>query len=156
MAQRLRIFVSSPGDVPDERLRTDLVIDKLTQDYSRYFTIESYRWEHEPMLASGGQRSRAVGAEQTALEQRDAALHQRNAALIAQSRYLASEADDVVKDGSARSAIALLRAALPDPERCQSAPPGQRRRSWQPMRALYANRERRRIALPLGATAIAS
>ena len=53
MAQRLRIFVSSPGDVPDERLRTDLVIDKLTQDYSRYFTIESYRWEHEPMLASG-------------------------------------------------------------------------------------------------------
>ena len=53
MSQRLRIFISSPGDVPDERLRADLVIDKLTQDYSRYFTIESYRWEHEPMLASG-------------------------------------------------------------------------------------------------------
>jgi len=53
MPQRLRMFISSPGDVPDERLRTDLVIDKLTQDYSRYFAIESYRWEHEPMLASG-------------------------------------------------------------------------------------------------------
>jgi WD40 repeat protein len=51
--QRLRIFVSSPGDVPDERLRAELVIDKLAQDYSRFFTIESYRWEHEPMLASG-------------------------------------------------------------------------------------------------------
>src|SRR5205085_3974306 len=53
MAQRLRIFVSSPGDVADERLRADLIIDKLAQDYGRYFAIESYRWEHEPMLASG-------------------------------------------------------------------------------------------------------
>ena len=52
MAQRLRIFISSPTDVPDERLRADLIIDKLSQDYSRFFTIESYRWEHEAMLAS--------------------------------------------------------------------------------------------------------
>jgi WD40 repeat protein len=53
MPQRLRVFISSPGDVPDERLRADLVIDKLAQDYSRFFVLESYRWEHEPMLASG-------------------------------------------------------------------------------------------------------
>jgi hypothetical protein len=53
MSQRLRIFVSSPGDVPDERLHADLIVDKLSQDYSRFFNIESYRWEHEPMLASG-------------------------------------------------------------------------------------------------------
>src|SRR5882672_4389342 len=53
MPQRLRIFISSPGDVPDERLRADLVIDRLAQDYSRFFTIDGYRWEHEPMLASG-------------------------------------------------------------------------------------------------------
>jgi hypothetical protein len=53
MVQRLRIFISSPGDVPNERLRADLIIDKLGQDYSRYFSVESYRWEHEPMLASG-------------------------------------------------------------------------------------------------------
>jgi WD40 repeat protein len=52
MPQRLRIFVSSPGDVPDERLRADLIVDKLSQHYSRFFTIESYRWEHEAMLAS--------------------------------------------------------------------------------------------------------
>src|SRR5437016_25127 len=52
MPQRLRIFVSSPGDVPDERLRAELIIDKLAQDYSRFFSIESYRWEHEPMLSS--------------------------------------------------------------------------------------------------------
>ena len=40
MPQRLRIFVSSPADVPDERLRAALIVDKLSQDYSRFFTIE--------------------------------------------------------------------------------------------------------------------
>jgi WD40 repeat protein len=53
MRQRLRIFISSPADVPDERLRADLIIEKLSQDYSRFFAVESYRWEYEPMLASG-------------------------------------------------------------------------------------------------------
>jgi hypothetical protein len=52
MSQRLRIFVSSPTDVPDERLRVGLIVDKLSQDYGRFFAIESYRWEHEAMLAS--------------------------------------------------------------------------------------------------------
>src|SRR6202012_2475360 len=52
MTRRLRIFISSPADVPDERLRADLIVDKLSQDYSRFFIIESYRWEHEAMLAS--------------------------------------------------------------------------------------------------------
>ena len=53
MAQRLRTSISSPGAVPDERLRAHLVIEKLAQDYRRYYSIESYRWEHEAMLASG-------------------------------------------------------------------------------------------------------
>jgi len=53
MTKPLRVFVSSPSDVPDERLRAALVVDKLAQDYSRFFPIETYRWEHEPMLASG-------------------------------------------------------------------------------------------------------
>jgi hypothetical protein len=53
MPQQLRIFVSSPADVPEERLRADLIVDKLSQDYSRFCSIESYRWEHEAMLASG-------------------------------------------------------------------------------------------------------
>jgi len=52
MPKRLRVFISSPADVPGERLRADLIVDKLSQDYSRFFTIESYRWEHEAMLAS--------------------------------------------------------------------------------------------------------
>ena len=49
----LKIFISSPGDVPDERLRADLIVDKVSQDYARFFTLSTYRWEHEPMLASG-------------------------------------------------------------------------------------------------------
>ena len=32
MPQRLRIFVSSPSDAPDERLRAALIVDKLSQD----------------------------------------------------------------------------------------------------------------------------
>jgi len=52
MPQRLRVFISSPTDVPDERLRADLIIDRLSQDYSRFFNIQSYRWEHEAMLSS--------------------------------------------------------------------------------------------------------
>ncbi len=53
MADRLRIFISSPGDVSEERLRAHLVIQKLARDFARYFRIEAYLWEHEPMLASG-------------------------------------------------------------------------------------------------------
>jgi WD40 repeat protein len=53
MSRRLRIFISSPGDVPKERLRAELIIDRLNQDYGRDLTLETYRWEHEPMIASG-------------------------------------------------------------------------------------------------------
>jgi tetratricopeptide (TPR) repeat protein len=52
MAPRLRIFLSSPGDVNQERLRAHLIIQKLARDYARYFTIEPFLWEYEPMLAS--------------------------------------------------------------------------------------------------------
>src|ERR1700760_2558187 len=53
MPQRLRIFISSPGDVAEERLRANLVVQKLARDYARFFRIEPYLWEYEPMLASG-------------------------------------------------------------------------------------------------------
>jgi hypothetical protein len=53
VAARLRIFLSSPSDVVAERLRAHLVIQKLARDYARFFAIEPYLWEYEPMLASG-------------------------------------------------------------------------------------------------------
>ncbi len=53
MLPRLRIFLSSPGDVEQERLRAHLVIQKLAREYARFFSIEPFLWEYEPMLASG-------------------------------------------------------------------------------------------------------
>ena len=101
------------------------------------------------------ERARAVDAEASAIARRDQAMAQRNAALVAQSRYLASEADNVVKDGSARSALALLRAALPDPGGANPRPLV-RDAVVAAYRALYANRERRQMAMPAGATAVAA
>jgi WD40 repeat protein len=51
--QRLRIFVSSPGDVKAAREIAALTIERLAQDYARFFTIEPYLWEFEAMIASG-------------------------------------------------------------------------------------------------------
>jgi hypothetical protein len=41
MPQRLRIFISSPGDVPDERLRADLVIDRLAKPARAHTTAST-------------------------------------------------------------------------------------------------------------------
>jgi YD repeat-containing protein len=49
---RLRIFLSSPADTNWERLRAHLIIRRLARDYRRYFAIEPFLWEYEPMLAS--------------------------------------------------------------------------------------------------------
>src|ERR1700739_4578378 len=50
---RYRIFLSSPGDIKDERQKAALVIDRLRKSFARYLRIEPYLWEYEPMLASG-------------------------------------------------------------------------------------------------------
>jgi len=52
--QRLRIFLSSPGDVASAREIAAQTIEKLAQDYARQIQdIVPYLWEHEAMLASG-------------------------------------------------------------------------------------------------------
>ena len=51
--QRLRIFVSSPGDVLAAREIAAQIIEKVAHEYVRFFAIEPYLWEYEPMLASG-------------------------------------------------------------------------------------------------------
>lgn len=53
MSKRLRIFLSSPGDVRSAREVAALTIERLAQDYARFFAIEPYLWEYEAMLASG-------------------------------------------------------------------------------------------------------
>ena len=53
MAKPLRIFISSPGDVIEERRRALLVVQTLAKEYARFFEISPVAWETEPMLASG-------------------------------------------------------------------------------------------------------
>ena len=53
MIKRLRIFLSSPADVVATREIAALTIERLAQDYARFFTIEPYLWEYEAMVASG-------------------------------------------------------------------------------------------------------
>jgi WD40 repeat protein/cytoskeletal protein RodZ len=98
-------------------------------------------------------RTRAVDAEATAVSERDRAVQQRNAALVSQSRYLAATADTLVKDGQVRSAIGLLRVALPDAEHGNKRPlVGDA--IVAAYNALYSNREKSRVALPQDATAL--
>ena len=52
MIRRLRIFLSSPGDVIATREIAALTIERLAQDYARFFRIEPYLWEYEAMVAS--------------------------------------------------------------------------------------------------------
>jgi WD40 repeat protein len=46
------IFVSSPGDVAQERFLTARVIDRLQNVYRNLCTLEPIFWEHEPLTAT--------------------------------------------------------------------------------------------------------
>lgn len=47
-----RIFLSSPGDVAEERLIARRVIDRLRGEFAGRVGIEPIFWEHEPLVAS--------------------------------------------------------------------------------------------------------
>jgi tetratricopeptide (TPR) repeat protein len=53
MSQSIRIFISSPGDVADERRRAALVIGRLKREFGNFFDLAPVLWEYEPMLSSG-------------------------------------------------------------------------------------------------------
>jgi WD40 repeat protein len=80
-------------------------------------------------------------------------VRQRNETQRGQSRYLAGAADDEVKDGNYRGALALLRVALPDPAGNNDRPLVDEAVAAT-YRALYANRERGRLDMPADATAV--
>lgn len=48
----LRVFVSSPGDVAEERLIARRVIGRLEAQYGDALHLEPLFWEHEPLLAT--------------------------------------------------------------------------------------------------------
>ncbi len=53
VSKRIRIFLSSPSDVRAAREIAALTIERLAQDYARFFAVEPYFWDYEAMLAAG-------------------------------------------------------------------------------------------------------
>ena len=52
MAHTLRIFISSPGDVGQERVTADRVIQQLQGEFGGWTQIQTLLWEHEPVRAT--------------------------------------------------------------------------------------------------------
>ncbi len=49
----LRIFISSPGDVGQERVLASRVIERLDGEFGNLVSLDAVLWEHEPLLATG-------------------------------------------------------------------------------------------------------
>lgn len=47
-----RIFISSPGDVSQERVLALKTVERLAEEFAGYLTIEPLFWEHEPLPAT--------------------------------------------------------------------------------------------------------
>jgi WD40 repeat protein len=50
--ERLRVFISSPGDVAEERVLANNLVRRLADEYNDRLWIEPVFWEHEPLLAT--------------------------------------------------------------------------------------------------------
>ena len=55
--ERVRIFISSPGDVAGERRRAALVVQQLNRDFGNFFAVEAYLWGHEASSPRGISRT---------------------------------------------------------------------------------------------------
>lgn len=50
----LRIFISSPGDVGEERVIAQRIIKRLQEEFAGRISLAPLFWEHEPLLAVSG------------------------------------------------------------------------------------------------------
>jgi hypothetical protein len=50
--KKLKIFISSPGDVFEERAIAQRVIERMQSEYAGRAILDPVLWEHEPLLAS--------------------------------------------------------------------------------------------------------
>jgi len=58
MPQSFRIFISSPGDVVQERVIAGRVIERLQVEFGSRIQLEAVLWEHEPIRATESDSSR--------------------------------------------------------------------------------------------------
>ncbi len=63
--ENLRIFISSPGDVLEERTLAERVIDRLQSEFAGRVTLEPTFWEHEPLVATAGFQEQLVRPSET-------------------------------------------------------------------------------------------
>ena len=61
----LRIFVSSPGDVGEERSLAGRVITRLQAEFGARITLEPIFWEHEPLRATASFQKQIPHPSQT-------------------------------------------------------------------------------------------
>jgi predicted ATPase len=54
---RVTLFISSPGDVADERQRAFAVVERLQQEFSETLSLEPLLWEQEAQLATAEPRT---------------------------------------------------------------------------------------------------
>lgn len=65
MIPELSVFVSSPGDVAEERALAERVLARLKGEFADRVEIRPVFWEHEPLLASGSFQAQIVRPSET-------------------------------------------------------------------------------------------
>ena len=61
----LQVFISSPGDVYEERAIANRVIDRLQGEYIGRLVLEPVLWEHEPLVATSTFQQQIVKPSET-------------------------------------------------------------------------------------------
>jgi hypothetical protein len=59
-----RVFVSSPGDVRDERWIAERVLDRLAHKWGRRVRVTPVFWEHEPLAADATYQAQITPPEE--------------------------------------------------------------------------------------------
>src|SRR5688572_27293365 len=65
MLKTLKFFISSPGDVFEERAIASRVIDRLQSEYIGRVVLEPVLWEHEPLVATATFQAQIVKPSET-------------------------------------------------------------------------------------------
>ena len=63
--QNIKIFISSPGDVGQERLIATRVVERLQGEFAAYADLQPILWEHEPLRATAHFQEQILPPSQT-------------------------------------------------------------------------------------------
>src|SRR5437773_3503924 len=64
-AATLKVFISSPGDVGQERLLAARVLERLHGEFAAFVELQPILWEHEPLRATGHFQEQILPPSQT-------------------------------------------------------------------------------------------